>query len=289
MKKNIIQTIGLVITMLTLSVQFSLAQDNTFLYSVEGNGIQPSYIFGTIHILPNKDFHLSDTVKEAFTDSDVIALEMDMDDPKLQMSLMQHIMMKGDTTLDQLLSTEDYAKLDEELKSIMGVGVGQFNKMKPFFIVPMLLGKYLGEQPASFEATFIQLAAQNEQEIVGLETVEEQMSVTDAISYQEQAESIIEMLNDDEETKKLYDEMIALYKDQDVEGLYNVFSQFYEEDADLINTMLDERNQKWIPTIGELAKDQSVFFGFGAGHLGGDQGVINLLKEAGYTVTPVPN
>ena len=51
--------------------------------------------------------------------------------------------------------------------------------------------------------------------------------------------------------------------------------------------MLVNRNKNWISKIGEYAKDQPTFFGVGAGHLAGKEGVINLLREAGYKVTAV--
>jgi uncharacterized protein len=51
--------------------------------------------------------------------------------------------------------------------------------------------------------------------------------------------------------------------------------------------MLDNRNKNWIPKIIEFAKEQRVFFGFGAGHLPGENGVINLLRKEGYTVKAV--
>ena len=45
-------------------------------------------------------------------------------------------------------------------------------------------------------------------------------------------------------------------------------------------------DQRW-SKVKELATGKSTFFGVGAGHLGGDIGVVNLLKEAGYTITPI--
>ena len=51
--------------------------------------------------------------------------------------------------------------------------------------------------------------------------------------------------------------------------------------------LLNNRNKKWIPEIIQQAKLQPVFFAVGAGHLGNDNGLINLLKQQGYTVLPV--
>ena len=66
-----------------------------------------------------------------------------------------------------------------------------------------------------------------------------------------------------------------------------MFLTFYDEGTEEMELLLDERNKKWIPKIETMAKDQSVFFGVGAGHLGGEDGVLNLLKQAGYRLTPI--
>ncbi|MEL6561277.1 MAG: TraB/GumN family protein [Bacteroidota bacterium] len=42
-----------------------------------------------------------------------------------------------------------------------------------------------------------------------------------------------------------------------------------------------------MPKIGEISAEKSTFYGVGAGHLPGENGVISLLKKAGYQVTPV--
>ena len=51
--------------------------------------------------------------------------------------------------------------------------------------------------------------------------------------------------------------------------------------------MLDARNKKWIQKMPEMMSQHSVFFAVGAAHLPGDNGVINLLKKAGYTVKSI--
>jgi hypothetical protein len=53
--------------------------------------------------------------------------------------------------------------------------------------------------------------------------------------------------------------------------------------------MLDNRNMNWIPKMSAIMKKEAVFFAVGAGHLSGDYGVINLLRNAGYTVKPILN
>ena len=52
--------------------------------------------------------------------------------------------------------------------------------------------------------------------------------------------------------------------------------------------LLVRRNENWIPVMERIMREGSAFFAVGAGHLGGPKGVVNLLRQAGYTVEPVP-
>ena len=278
---------------LTLSIGFLLgisstqAQESALLYKLEKEGIQPSYLYGTIHLMPNKDFDLKEPIKKAFDASELIVLEMDMDDPGLQGKMMQMLMMGGDSTLESLFSEEDYQLLDQELQTYAGMGVGMINKMKPLMVMTLLLKKYVGDQPASYEGVFVRMAQEKQKEILGLETIEDQMAIFDAIPYEDQAEDISEMLRDEGRYTDMFAEMVELYKAEDIEGLYKMFTSFYEGEERILDLMLHDRNKRWIPKIGEMAKEQAVFFGVGAGHLGGEEGVVQLLRDEGYTLTPV--
>ncbi len=261
-------------------------QDQSLLWKLKGDHIQTSYIFGTMHLLPQEQFKLKEKVAEAFKTSQQIVLELDMDAPDLQTSIMQHMPMKDSQTLDQLMKEEDYAKLDETLQSLMGVSVKMFNTWKPFGVSSMLYTKYINGQPASFEGTFIGMAKKQEKEILGLETVAEQMQVFDNIPYSEQIKDVVDMLYEEDRNQSIFSEMVDLYLKEDVQGVYQFTLRFLDTEQEQ-RLMLDDRNQKWVPRIGEMAQYKSTFFGVGAAHLGGEQGIINLLKEAGYTVTPV--
>ncbi len=270
-----------------ISTVTTTAQEKALLYKIEKEGIQPSYLYGTIHLMPSSEFEMKASVEEAINSSDVVVLEIDMDDPNLQMNMMQHALMEGDSTLEQYFSESDYQKLDKELQTHAGIGVAMINKMKPLMVMSMLLKKYVGDQPASYEFSFVKLSQEGDKEILGLETVEDQMGIFDAIPYQAQADDIAEMLNDEEKYTHLFKEMIKLYKAEDIEALYNIFIEYYGDQQEVLDLVLHDRNRKWIPRIGEFAKEQSVFFGVGAGHLGGEEGVIKLLQAEGYTLTPI--
>lgn len=258
----------------------------SLLWKIEGDDIQTSYLYGTIHLLPQEAFEITSKVNTAFESAEQIVLEIDMDDPSLQMKMMQNAAMKEGVTLDQVFSEEDYTAVSDAIKETMGVGLTALNTMKPFMLYSMLIGKLIDGAPASYELTFMQMAKEKELEILGLETVEDQMAVFDAIPYKEQAKDVVEMVRNEEETKKEFAELVAAYQAEDIDQMYDVILAYADTETEM-NELIIKRNKNWIPVIGELAENKITFFGVGAAHLGGEVGVINLLKEAGYSVTPI--
>ena len=260
--------------------------DNSLLWQISGNGIQPSYIFGTFHLMPQEDFELKERVSQAFDTSAQIVLELDMDDPSMQSELMQNISMQEGITLDQLLSQADYDSLAKYMNSKLGMNIDQFKTVKPFFLASILIPTFIEGTPASYELVFVQRAIGSKKEILGLETPTNQAEVFDNISYEDQAKDLMEMITEQEMIEILFSTMIQYYKDEQVNDIYTSMVEYMDGENEE-KYLLTERNKNWIPKIGEMAKDQPTFFAVGAGHLGGPNGVIKLLKEAGYKVVPV--
>ena len=263
------------------------AQEKGLLYEISGNGIETSYLYGTIHLMPADQFKMKPSIKKAFDNSIKIILELDMDDPGLQMAFMKNMTFTDGNSLKKLFTEEEYKVLDSTLIKTNGVGLAMLDTMKPFMINTMLIKAFFTDQLASYEGTFVEWAMAQEKEIIGLETVEEQVQIFDNIPYEDQADQIIESLENITETRDMFDQMLELYLDEDVDGLYKMFGDFYDDDATMMSNLLDNRNKNWIPKLVEELKEGQRFIGIGAGHLGGESGIINLLRQQGFEVTVV--
>ncbi len=264
----------------------SQALENSLLWEVKKEGIKDSYLYGTFHLLPQKDFELKEKVSKAFDASDQIVMELDMDDPNMQAELIQNILMKDGESLDALIGDEKYQKLSQFMMERLSMPLDQLKKVKPFFIVSMLLPTFIEGTPASYELVFVQRAQSQEKEIFGFETPSSQTMIFDNIPYEDQAEDLLEIVDDEVEMKNLFDEMISLYKAEQINVLHSKLVQYMNGENEE-RFLLIERNKNWIPKIQEYASSLSTFFAVGAGHLPGDQGVVNLLRKAGYTVRPI--
>jgi uncharacterized protein YbaP (TraB family) len=85
----------------------------------------------------------------------------------------------------------------------------------------------------------------------------------------------------------LFDEMLQSYLAEDLDKLYGLITKESASFPDFTENLLNKRNRNWIPVIEEQIKSQPTFIAVGAGHLSGDSGVINLLKQKGYQGTPI--
>lgn len=260
--------------------------EKSLLWKINGPDIKESYLFGTIHILPESEFALQKGVEEAFAEAEKVILELDMDDPSLQVEMMQYAKMPDGQTLDKMLTETEYEQLDKWVQKSSGVKLQVVHNLQPILLTALIIGEYLDGPPASYEGTFIQMAQAQKKEILGLETVAEQMGAISEYGIESQVKDMKQMLADPEQYREGFLQLLAMYKTQDPDGLYHLIEAQMNGGA-MNASLLEKRNQNWIPRIQAFAAEQSCFFAVGSGHLGGDRGVIRLLRAAGYTLTPV--
>ena len=280
-----------VILFFTLFISlFSNAQEleKSLLWKISGNGLKKhSYLFGTIHL--TCDTSLDENTLNALEATEQLYLELDMDDKSIQMQMMKLMMMKDGTKLSTLLSPEDFKILDEFMKKNLNMSAKMFDSFKPFMISSMLFPKMLDCKSQSVESELMKITKEQNEEIFGLEKAEDQMKVFDEISYQDQADELLKTVKDNlEKDKKEFQEMITIYQNKDIEGMLKMMSdsdnKITSENQEIL---LNDRNKNWIPIMVKTMKDKPTFFGVGAAHLAGENGVIKLLRKKGYKVEAV--
>lgn len=268
--------------------------ENSLLWEITGNGLkEPSYLFGTIHMISKKDFILTDATRNSLEKTKKVTFEINMEemsDISVVMPLMMKALMAGGKTLRDLLPDEDYTLVKNHFEQ-MGLPMMMLERMKPMFLSSMnpesmnLSGEESGMM--SYEIELMELAKKQKKTIAGLETAEYQMSMFDSIPYEDQAKMLVESIKSGaKESEDDLEKLVELYKKQDLLGL----NAMLNADGDLAkyqDLLLVRRNKNWIPVMGKMMGEQATFFAVGAGHLAGKQGVITLLREAGYTLKPL--
>lgn len=280
---------SLLASFLFVSMSFGQsAPKSSLLWEITGKDLkQPSYLFGTIHIICKEDFFLPPIVTEKFTNADQIFLELDMDDPMMVLKMMQLLQLPKGQTIKQLFGDSAFKTFDEQYKKITGSSAMMFNTFKPFMLMSMLTEKSLScTARESYEQTFIAMAAKQKKNIKGLETIEDQVAVFDSIPDSTEIANLKSMVVDFNKGVEEFKKLVAVYKTQDVDSMYRLTNQSPEL-MEAEEELLVKRNSKWIPIIETNMQKTSCFFAVGAAHLGGDIGVIALLRKQGYTVKPV--
>lgn len=282
--KNFIKSIA--ICTLTLSSFLSTAQtEKSLLWEISGKGLEkPSYVFGTIHMICQEDYIMTETIQNTLKNVDAFYAEIDFSNPE-NITVIQQSMM-SETPLSERLEPAKYNELKSLLKEVVGLDITQFEHLTDAAIVSMVTFKsFPCTDFKMYEMELLQTAAAAEKKMGGLETAAEQMEI---LGKSLGIDAVFEMLNDlKKDGFKSTKEMVALYTNQDVQGLYDYMKKSSYMTDEVYNEMLTKRNHNWVKNMPELINNQSVFFAVGAAHLSGNDGVLKLLKHNGYTVKPV--
>ena len=267
--------------------------ENALLWQIDGKNMQkPSYLFGTIHMIDSEDFFLPEGTEEAIDKSSQMVFEIDMaemTDLSAQMGLLTKAFMSDNIKLSDLLSDEEYEMISEHFSDI-GLPMFMLERIKPMFLTVFAGGdidpfSMQEGSIVSYEFYFYEQSEERGMTTDGLESIEFQMSVFDSIPYEEQAQMLVDAVQMSDEDIDYLDQMVEVYKSQDINRMVEMMSEEggiegYE------NLLLVTRNKNWIPRMELIMKTSPAFFAVGAGHLGGENGVIALLRQEGYNVVP---
>ena len=272
--------------------------ENALLWKIEGKGLTaPSYLFGTIHMIDQENFFWPEGTLSALETADRVSFEIDLDDMfdmGAQMGLLTKAFMADGKTLKDLYTDEEYAFVKSHFDG-MGIPMFFMEKLKPMFLTVFAsgdveFGKGFGDDSSikSYEMELYSLAQESGKDVSGLETIEYQMSVFDSIPYEAQADMLLETIKSSDTEDDTFKEMINMYTSQDITSMVSFMSEMEEGGIEgFEDVLLYTRNKNWIPIMAEKMAAHKMFFAVGAGHLGGKNGVIDLLKKEGYTLTPI--
>ena len=162
-------------------------------------------------------------------------------------------------------------------------------RMKPNFLEALLYPKMMPcKNMSGVEQELMVLAKKDKKEINGFETIAFQAAVFDSIPYAKQAQDLLKTIDSINTYKLYFDTMLTVYKTQQLTGLEKLFLKEpgFEESR---GVLLDDRNRNWVAQMKKILREKNIFIAVGAGHLVGENGLIALLRKAGYTLRPIDN
>jgi uncharacterized protein YbaP (TraB family) len=247
------------------------------------NGLtKTSYVFGTIHLQCTNDFIIKEKVKTALNNTKEIYFEVDLDDPDMTKKMMADI--ANGKKLSDDLNEDELKKLDAVLQERLGMTVKMLDSYSLGLVAGLLsFSEIKCEEKSAYEAELMKLAKEKGMEVQGIETIEFQLETLKNGWTKESA------LNHIYNPKyyNLVQVMLDAYVNEDLQKLTDAVQNFEFMNEQEIKHGIEIRNSNWAKLMPKIMQKQNTFFAYGAGHLGSKIGVLNLLKEQGFTVTPI--
>lgn len=287
--KNLITFISIILFSFSAQAQTVDSTAHSILWKISGKGIeQPSYIFGTIHIIPKDDFFFTDLMNEKFDSCKKLILEIDINlSLSEQINAAKKMIFPDGKTLSDYMTNEEFSELKTYLLDTLKIKESTFKRMqkiKPLMSSSLIINDLIGKSK-TYEQEFNKRAKKNGMAVEGLETLDFQINLINNVSIEDQ----IKMLTEDSSSENPMDnyyKMVEIYKKQDLDSLKTLIDSD-DSMAELGDEFLKDRNTDWISKIKKLIKENSVFIAVGAGHLAGKDGVLNLLRKEGYNIEPI--
>jgi len=286
----------LLVILLTFSQFCVFGQlENTLLWEISGNGLEkPSYLYGTIHQICYSNLLVSPKLEKIIKTSNNVFLEIVFDEELNDFKSHYDSYLKNGKTLRSYYTAEQYQLLEQMFNKKMAsknVKLSFYSNFKPSEILGFIIpNAFQCQKWTSYEAEISKISKKNKVRVLGLESYEEHNSYeseTDS-TIKANAEKLYDLITK-ADTKKDYigefSKLKGLYFEGKIDELYR---EVTGEKSIRENTLLlDFRNKLWIPRISKYYQKGQMLYAFGAAHLAGENGVINLLRKEGFTVTPV--
>ena len=264
------------------------------LWKVSGNGLaRPSYVLGTHHLAPASMLEEIPGMNQAFEGCDVVVGEIEQQDlmkPDCKMAMAQAMIAPPDSTLDKLLAPEEYQIVEQAFNKCcggMGIPLSMMNRLKPAAITMMMtLMPLVSQVTGRNETDFIDMAVQQRaggmgRPTLGLETVEEQIALAFNAPLTTQAEVLLYQCQQEDSEEDQAEDLLEAYNSQDLDRLEILNTHPDDEVADV---SVYNRNRNWVEKLVKMMPERACLVCVGAGHLPGEQGLLQLLRDSGYTV-----
>lgn len=274
-----------------------LAASQPLLWQVQDKESQVRlYLFGSLHYGSETFYPLPDAVLQAYRESDVLAVELDidaLDGQTVRTALERYGYYASGKNLQTDVDTQTWTSLMKVTNSL-DIDAQQLNQFKPWLTAMQLTNRQLAlsdyQQSLGLDKYFLSVA-RNNKTVIELETLDEQMELFNQLTDVEQLEFLQTTLNEHGKAEESLNKLADAWYRGDEHTLHTlVFSAFRNRKMGqkLYQFIFVERNQKMLKAIdAQLKESQNIFLVVGIGHMLGEDGLVSLLEARGYRVTQV--
>jgi len=250
------------------------------------------YLLGSIHLLRENDHPIPSAIYAAYDDADKLIMELDMDDMdpvEGQMMTNELGLIQDGRSLSDLMGAELYAEA-QELAASAQIPLALLEKSEPWYAamnVEIMLLMRIGFNPIyGIESHLMEFAQDDGKEILGFETMRQQLELLDGLSPDAQREMLIQALSEGTGMGEMMDSMITAWRTGDLDFMEENLLSDMEGYPELNRIIVVDRNLDWTNQIEELLDDEIDYLIIvGTLHLIGEDGVPELLELRGHEVT----
>ena len=283
-QKLVATVVGLLLTFNLSQAQNKIELENSVLWKVEHVDLkEPSYILGTLHIMCEEDFKIPEKVTHALNRVDALVLEVNLSDPKEIQSMQE--LMSNPKKISEEISKEQYDELDKLVIEVTGLPLSTFDAYGLSVLNAIMVSKMLPcTELKYFEMELISLAKKSQKPILSLEKASQQIEIMKEAYPAPFAFKQIMLF---ESYKKDFNDAISAYNNEEISTAVGLITKEVYMNENATNLMQVKRNEDWVEKMPAMMQERSNLFAFGVAHLTNDYGIIQLLRQKGYSVTPV--
>lgn len=290
------------IFMLLMLIFSTIGTKAQLLWKISGNDLaSPSYVFGSHHLSPLSILDSISGFKQSMNNVEQVYGELVMDVLKDSINiqkLQQASLLSGDTTIRSLTTKAQYDSMNVKIKQLMGVDLKVMEKLKPAALIMQIsiildMKSIKSFNPQQQIDGWIQTKARVlGKKVGGLENVDYQINVVfNSQSLQRQTEQLFCKLMHLDFLAQQAQRIITAYINQDLGLVVEIMKEKTGTACDALpeeeESLIYERNAKWVKSMYSIMKEKSTLFVVGCGHLPGKKGILNLLKKEGYMIKPI--
>lgn len=259
------------------------------------SGAGDTWLLGSVHYLRDADYPLPEIVDTLYERADELVMELDLDDIDaggMQASLVSAAMLPDDRSLADVLDDDVY-RLAEQRAEAFGIGLDALSRFEPWLVALTLtdlgMGRHGYRSARGLEQYLLGRAVRDGKPVSGLESVEAQVGVFDSLSDEEQQALLEQTLIELEDAGTATARMIEAWREGRIERLGEELLGEFERYPRLYRMLVTDRNRSWIePLVEHIERPGDELVVVGALHLVGDDSVIGMLEERGFSVERAP-
>lgn len=262
--------------------------NSSLLWEIQVDENHKSFIFGTIHMIEKDKFYFPKKLKQIIGRSELLILELDKVPGPLD--VLKLLKEKSYQTIDQFNKTQQdsiFNWFEDKMNYNEQRTRGLFYKMPPVFVSQTMILKLIDKKLKSYEKEIFKIAKKKNIQTLGLETLDFQFKLLTSLPDSISRKSILQTVKHDSLIKSDFNKLTDIYLNQNIDSIHQFIVKSEEYSDISTKELIDQRNNNWVPILENEFNKSNCFIAVGSGHLGGKNGIINLLIKKGYQLKPI--